>query len=323
VGSTWSRGGLKFPAETSLYCIDFHLGQLISHAIVGFHNRERTVGFAESAKRTCIDRSIQWFASKHGKPYGDSDHWDGDDTLTTPSFLTAEWRSLVMWNVTVDPALLRPMVPAKTELDLWNGEALISLVGFRFLNTRLRGWPIPFHQNFNEVNLRFYVRRKEAGEWRRGVVFIKEIVHLPAVTFVARWVYGENYVTRRMRHSIIAPTETAAGRFVYEWHDRGTWMQLAAEVSGPLTELSPGSDADFILEHYWGYARQSDGSTCEYAVEHPRWHVWPTVSGSLHGDTESLYGAEFAAALKQPPHSVVAADGSPIVVRRGTRLPRD
>lgn len=243
--------------------------------------------------------------------------------MATPAFLTAEWRSLVMWNVAVDPALLRPHIPAGTELDLWNGEALISLVGFRFLKTRLKGWAIPFHQDFSEINLRFYVRRRVDQEWRRGVVFIKEIVPLPAVSFVARNVYGENYVTRRMRHTIELPGTSEAGRLIYEWRDGREWQRLAAEVQGPLTELPLGSNAEFILEHYWGYNRQRNGATCEYAVEHPRWRIWPQVTGTFTGDPTALYGRDFAEALKQPPRSIIAAEGSAVVVRAGTRLPRD
>ncbi len=242
--------------------------------------------------------------------------------MATPAFLTAEWRALLMYNVVVDKALLAPLVPAGTELDLWHDEALVSLVGFRFLDTRLKGIPIPFHQNFDEVNLRFYVRRRVDGEWRRGVVFIKEVVPLPAVSLVARRVYHENYVTRRMRHIIVHPgeTETGQGRFEYAWRDQGEWLKLTAEMSGPLTELSPGTDADFILEHYWGYTPQPDGSTFEYAVEHPRWRIWPNVTGAFTGDPTALYGTDFAAALKQPPHSIIAAEGSAVVVRKGTRL---
>lgn len=241
--------------------------------------------------------------------------------MTSSAFLTAEWRSLVMWNVAVDPALLRPHIPAGTELDLWNGESLISLVGFRFLKTRLKGWAIPFHQEFSEINLRFYVRRRVDQEWRRGVVFIKEIVPLPAVTFVARYVYGENYVTRRMRHHIDVSSDS--GQVVYEWRDGGEWLRLAADVHGPLIDMATGSDAEFILEHYWGYNRQWDGSTCEYAVEHPRWRVWPKVTGAFTGDSTALYGKDFAEALQQPPRSIIAAEGSAVVVRAGTRLPRD
>jgi uncharacterized protein YqjF (DUF2071 family) len=91
-------------------------------------------------------------------------------------FLTAEWRNLAMLNYEVDQSLLLPFVPSGTTLDQWEGKTYVSLVGFRFLKTRVLGLPVPFHTNFDEVNLRFYVRRRIAGDVRRGVVFIREIV---------------------------------------------------------------------------------------------------------------------------------------------------
>ena len=75
-------------------------------------------------------------------------------------FLTAEWRYLVMLNYQIEPDLLRPFLPQGTELDSWQGQTFVSIVGFNFLNTRLLGLPIPGHINFEELNLRFYVRRK-------------------------------------------------------------------------------------------------------------------------------------------------------------------
>ena len=93
--------------------------------------------------------------------------------MPTP-FLTAEWRSLAMLNYEIDPAALAPFVPAGTELDQWQGKTYVSMVGFMFLNTRVMGISIPFHANFEEVNLRFYVRRQAPDGTRRGVVFIKE-----------------------------------------------------------------------------------------------------------------------------------------------------
>src|ERR1700694_5344735 len=91
-------------------------------------------------------------------------------------FLRAEWRNLAMLNYEVEPALLARFVPNGTELDRWNGKVFVSLVGFCFLKTEICRISIPFHRNFDEVNLRFYVRRREGNEIRRGVVFIREIV---------------------------------------------------------------------------------------------------------------------------------------------------
>jgi uncharacterized protein YqjF (DUF2071 family) len=108
-------------------------------------------------------------------------------------FLAAEWRNLVMLNYRVDPGILERFVPRGTAVDSFQGSTYISVVGFQFLRTRLFGrLAIPFHANFDEVNLRFYVRRKEGEEARRGVVFVKEIVPRRAIAAVARFSYGEN-----------------------------------------------------------------------------------------------------------------------------------
>ena len=118
-------------------------------------------------------------------------------------FLSAEWRNLVMLNYRVDPEILEQFVPRGTEIDSFQGHTYVSIVGFQFLRTRLLGGlTIPFHANFDEVNLRFYVRRNEGEEVRRGVVFVKEIVPRPAIAAVARLAYGEKYIHCPMRHAV-------------------------------------------------------------------------------------------------------------------------
>ncbi len=79
------------------------------------------------------------------------------------AFLTAEWRHLAMLSYEIDPELLQPLVPRGTDLDTWQGRTYVSVVGFLFLRTRVLGIPVPFHRNFEEVNLRFYVRRLADG----------------------------------------------------------------------------------------------------------------------------------------------------------------
>src|SRR5262245_20887686 len=114
--------------------------------------------------------------------------------MNNRDFLTADWRYLVMINYEVDPEILHPYIPGGTELDQWQGRTFVSVVGFLFLRTRVLGLTIPFHHNFEEVNLRFYVRRRAIEGWRRGVVFIREIVPRWAIAAVAREFYNENYV---------------------------------------------------------------------------------------------------------------------------------
>jgi uncharacterized protein YqjF (DUF2071 family) len=232
-------------------------------------------------------------------------------------FLTAEWRHLAMLNYEIDPEVLRDLVPRGTELDAFQGRHLVSVVGFLFLNTKVLGLPIPFHRNFEEVNLRFYVRRQDGGELRRGVVFVKELVPRRAIAWIARWLYNENYVALRMRHRIAPHTPPAVS---YGWRHDGRWSQLALEPALEPADAGPDSEERFITEHYWGYAKQSDGGTVEYRVEHPRWNVWRAESASLDADVEHLYGAGFSPFLRATPASAFLADGSAIAVHAGKRL---
>lgn len=240
-------------------------------------------------------------------------------TPPAPPFLTAEWRWLVMLNYEMDPALLRPLVPAGTELDAWGGVTYASIVGFLFRRTRVLGVPIPFHRHFEELNLRFYVRRRGPEGWRRGVVFVKEIVPRFAIAAVARWIYNENYVAMPMRYRVSLDARTG-GEVEYGWRSGGRWSSVRASARGPAQPLTEGSEEEFITEHYWGYAAQRDGGTVEYQVEHPRWNVWRAQDAVLDADVATLYGPAFAAPLSAPPRSALIADGSPIIVRRGRRM---
>jgi uncharacterized protein YqjF (DUF2071 family) len=226
-------------------------------------------------------------------------------------FLTAQWRHLAMLNYVVDPHLLQPLVPSGTELDFFADRAYVSLVGFRFLDTKVFGIPIPFHRDFDEVNLRFYVRRNTGSELRRGVVFIREIVPKRAIAAIARWVYNENYVAVPMRHQI------APERVSYEWGD-DCRMELRPE--GELCLPASGSEEQFIAEHYWGYTAQRDGGSIEYKVAHEAWRLRRAASARFEGDAASLYGKEFAQILTRQPDSALLAEGSPIQVMRGARI---
>lgn len=233
-------------------------------------------------------------------------------------FLTAEWRDLVMLNYEVAPEALLGRVPAGTELDRFDGKTLVSVVGFRFLKTRVGGVPIPFHQDFDELNLRFYVRSQRAPE-RRGVVFVKEVVPRAAVTWVARSLYHENYHTHPMRRCVQAAGDDASYEYAFEAGGRS--HALRATSAGAAAKLQPGSEAEFIAEHYYGYCRRRDGATVEYRVDHPSWLVHDVRDAALDLDVAAVYGPELAAALSGPPRSALIAVGSEVGVAAPVRLP--
>src|SRR5271170_7070248 len=207
-------------------------------------------------------------------------------------FLSADWRDLVMLNYEVDPAILRQYVPRGVELDTFEGRTFVSLVGFQFLRTKLYGFlAVPFHSNFDEVNLRFYVRRREGGEIRRGVVFVRELVPRMAIAQFARLKYGEKYDACPMRHRIDQNAEGVAAEYGWKW--RGEQFRLSAQASGAPSRVPEGTLEHFITEHYWGYSAKSANETIEYRVSHDPWRAWVSTNAGFKGDGGALYGAEF------------------------------
>jgi uncharacterized protein YqjF (DUF2071 family) len=224
-----------------------------------------------------------------------------------------------MLNYEVSPHLLEPLVPAGVELDRWTGTLYVSVVGFLFRDTRVLGRSIPWHRTFEEVNLRFYVRRHIGDETRRGVVFIRELVPRSAIAIVAKLLYNEPYRALKMRRR----SERMSGDIVeleYAWRALGEWAGVRARTAGAPQPLVDGSEEEFITEHYWGYTRQRDGGTVEYRVAHPRWRVWTATDARLEGDVARVYGARFASALAGAPRSAFVADGSPVTVFAPTRI---
>ena len=226
-------------------------------------------------------------------------------------FLTANWRYLSILNFVVDPTIIAPLVPPGTELDYENGDTFVSVVGFLFLDTRLLGLSIPMHRDFEEVNLRFYVRKKSADMWRRGVVFVRELVPRRAIALVARGFYGERYAALPMKHDIEHVDLRLSVE--YSWRRGGNWEWLKMSANGEPQSIPAGSHAEFITEHYWGYTCIRGGCS-EYRVEHPRWKVWNADKFELHADVPTLYGDQFTEALSALPCSAFIADGSPIEI---------
>ena len=229
-------------------------------------------------------------------------------------FLTARWQDLIMANYEVDPALLSQRLPAGTELDLHDGKCFVSLVGFMFLDTRVLGIPVPFHVNFEEVNLRFYVKRETKDEVRRGVCFVKEIVPRFAITTVARVLYGEPYETWRMSHRAVEKELT------YIWSKDVVENRLHVEIAESLGVPPENSEGEFIIEHYWGYTKRSENRTDEYKVEHPKWELFKVNYAEIEVDFGKTYGNEFAFLSEEQPASILLAKGSEIAVYKGEKI---
>ena len=234
------------------------------------------------------------------------------------SFLTAEWRKLAIFNYVVDPSVLEQYLPNGTELDIWNGRCYVSLIGFLFKETRLKGIKVPFHSSFEEVNLRFYVKVNSSGVWKRGVVFIKELVPRFMLALVANVFYNENYQAVPMDHTW---SESSFGREVaYSWYIKGTRQSMSISASKEPSIIEEGSEIQFITEHYWGYARNGSRKTNEYEVKHPKWMHYKVENFKVEVDFALNYGESFRFLNEADPASVILVEGSEVSVGNVLRM---
>ncbi|CAN5184150.1 DUF2071 domain-containing protein [soil metagenome] len=224
-----------------------------------------------------------------------------------------------MLNYAVPAEILKPFLPPGTVLDLWQDKALVSMVGFMFKETSVVGVKWPFHVNFEEVNLRFYVKHFDGSVWKRGAVFISEIVPKGLIVLIANNLYKEHYRALPMRHSeVLAEGDHTA--YLYEWKLKGKWNKLGGTVSNARQPIKAGSAEEFIFEHYWGYNSLSATKTMEYQVEHVSWQTGKVKDVVFEADIAELYGEQFVPYLQCKPYSAFFADGSDIKVRMGEKI---
>ena len=229
------------------------------------------------------------------------------------TFLSARWENLIMANYAVDPAILLPYLPKGVELDFYNHKAYVSLVGFMFKQTSLFNIPIPFLGTFEEINLRFYVKRVEGNTIKRGVVFINETVPYKMVAWLANRLYKEHYIAIPTKN--LTEVGNTTNNIRYEWKINKVWNHIAVNVAKEKEQMLPESIEEFIFEHYYGYTKINNQLSQEYKVNHPRWLVNKVIGYSIFCDFKEMYGNDFSFLSNYQPDSVITAEGSPVTVK--------
>lgn len=228
-------------------------------------------------------------------------------------FLTARWTNLCVITHALDPGVLAAHLPpgmVHDELPDMPGKALVSLVAFDFLETRVRGLRIPGHIDFPEVNLRIYVRDPETGD--RGVSFVRELVPRHAISWVARLVYNEPYAVARMRSSVTGLADRV--RVEHRFRFRGTHARILVEASPRKHASAEGSPERLLTQRLWGYGVTRLGRRLRYRVDHPVWELHEQVAASVELDYRKVYGAEWGCLAESAPVSVILAAGSEVSV---------
>ena len=227
-------------------------------------------------------------------------------------FLKAKWENIVMVNYEIAPTILEKYLPKGIELDLFNGKAYVSLVGFMFKDTKIFNVPIFKLGTFEEINLRFYVSRKVGNETRRGVVFINETVPYKAVAWLANALYKEHYTTIPTRHHWDFTNEHKAIK--YEWFVNKKWNSIALSATKEKKIIEKNSFENFIFEHYYGYTKYNNTITEEYQIVHPSWLINDILDYKIDCNFENMYGEDFTVLDKTQLASVFLAEGSAIEI---------
>ncbi len=229
------------------------------------------------------------------------------------NFLTAQWENLVMANYEIDPEILMPYLPKGTELDFFEGKTYVSLVGFMFIKSKIFGIPAIGLGTFEEVNLRFYVTRKEGEITKRGVVFINETIPNKIVAWVANQLYKEHYIAIPTKHSWKISNENK--QIAYSWKMKNDWNSIIVNASSSKDSMQKNSVEEFIFEHYFGYTKVSETETVEYYIQHPSWQINQVRTFEINCNFEEMYGKDFAFLSDKKPDSVMLAEGSDIAVK--------
>ncbi len=228
-------------------------------------------------------------------------------------FLKAKWENIIMANYAVPQEVLKPYLPKGVELDLYKEEAYVSLVGFMFKGTRLFNIPIPYFGNFEEINLRFYVKRKEGDIEKRGVVFINETIPYKLVAWVANKLYKEHYTTIPTKH-VINENENEK-QIEYYWAKNKKWNSIKLLASAVAYKMENDSFEFFIYEHFLGYTKVDKYTTIEYELMHPSWEINKVESYSIDCNFAQMYGSDFEVLNHQKPTAVFMAVGSHVEVQ--------
>lgn len=225
-------------------------------------------------------------------------------------FLKARWENLILASYRVNPDLLLEYLPKELELDTINQDAFMSLVAFNFIDTKVKGIKVPFHINFPEINLRFYV--KEASKGRRGVIFVREFVPRFFISFFANTLFNENYSSIPMKCILDKNPDEINCRHEIKYKETSYYINLTVENK---TFVPPnGSKEHFFKEHEWGFGRTRKGATLVYRVEHPFWKIYPVTKFEHNFDFGTIYGDKWNFLNNEKPCNVTFARGSEIKV---------
>jgi len=181
-------------------------------------------------------------------------------------FMKGNWEHLVIQTFTCNPEILKEYLPNDIELDLYQGKALFSMVAFTFSKVSFFGIKVPFHQEFGEINFRFYARSKIDNT--KGVVFIREFAPKPLIAFVANTIYNEPFYYKNIKKNIL---QSATQKKVTYKFNKNNEISVQAHSHSKPTQKN--SLQEFIVDRYIAFVKGRNNTTYQYKINHRPWQL--------------------------------------------------
>lgn len=225
---------------------------------------------------------------------------------TNNIFMSGEWKDLIMSTFEIDKSILEPYLPKNTEIDFYKGKALLSMVAFTFSKVKFFGIRVPFHQQFGQINFRFYVKSKIDGA--KGVVFVKEFAPKPLIAYIANWFYNEPYHYKKIR--LKKSIDNNQIKLNYSFRD----SKIDIESKLQTNQLINNTFEHFVVDRYIAFIKNYKGKTFQYKIYHKPWELYNLKNINIDKTILNLLPKKFKN-LKHISTSFVK--GSSIEVQKG------
>jgi len=181
----------------------------------------------------------------------------------------ADWDRALMIHYEVDRVALQRIVPF--ELDLWNGQAFVTLVAFTLRGMRPRAGgrvaalllkPIATHEF---LNVRTYVRRGEEA----GIYFLREWLSNRLSVMLGPSFFGLPYKLGRLEYKHLWESGRLTGCVMDAASGGFSYCGVIDKREDPC-ESGPGTLTEWLMERYTAFT-QRRGSPRFFRVWHEPW----------------------------------------------------
>ncbi len=195
--------------------------------------------------------------------------------------LVADWNYMFVRSFLVEPKLLQDKLNPLLDLTLFNGKALVQIVGRAIENTKIKGLAIsPI--KFFDFNLQVKVKKDE----KDGFILVKQIVPKYCVAnFISRLFYAKAETLPMEEKKIIENDKMIIQQSI--WKDKElSEIQIVAEANPTPIESPFGNSRNkFVFSEENGFQ--------EFSIETEHWNSFNIEKSTFNLNHEKLYGKEW------------------------------